>query len=322
MVRLGEKVPASRAQLPWPRGPGRGEAESESPMSQNPVASNLLRPLDHLLRGIGQIVLQNSPWTGLAIVCALLVQAPILALGCALGALSGNAFGRLIRLPITDAAAGLHGFNGALVGIAGFVFFPESPLAWVVATLGAALSTLVAHIASRFLPVPAFTGPFVVVTWLALLALGLPTSAPALPIPAQIADAALGVLPGIGQIVFASEPLAGALILIGIAQNSYRDALFALAASILGALSALVFDISGTTAASGLIGYSAALTAIALAPRGLGAATLGIVATLCLQHLGARLSFPVLTAPFVLATWGVLLPMRRGAQGEAEPSSV
>lgn len=85
---------------------------------------------ENALRGIGQIVLQSSPWTGLAILCALLLQEPSLALGCALGALAGNAGAKLLGLPEADTSAGLHGFNGALVGIAAFVFFPGSAAAF------------------------------------------------------------------------------------------------------------------------------------------------------------------------------------------------
>lgn len=279
------------------------------------LSTSLLRIPEDALRGVGQIVLQDSPWTGLAILGALLVEEPKLALGCALGALFGNLGAGLLRRPASETRAGLHGFNGALVGTAAFVFFPSSSIAWALATVGASLSTALARLLARALPIPAFTAPFVLLTWLALLAFGAPAQeSVAISEPAHLASALAGVLPGVGQIVFAGKPLAGALVLVGIGLGSLRHALFALSASALSVSMALAIGVPGSTVAAGLCGYSAALTAIALAGRGPVTAGLGVVVTLALQYAGGLLGFPVLTAPFVLGTWAVLVVLLVGSK--------
>lgn len=281
---------------------------SERAHPSTSIIPTSLRIAEDALRGVGQIVLQDSPWTGVAILAALFVEEPKLALGCALGALFGNVGASLLRRPASETRAGLHGFNGALVGTSAFVFFPTSPIAWALASLGASLSTAIARLLARALPVPAFTAPFILVTWLALVAFGAPAQEiAATSEPAHLDAAIAGVLPGIGQIVFAGKPLAGALVLVGIGLGSLRHGLFALSASVLSVSMALAVGVPESTVAAGLCGYSAALTAIALAGRGPFAAGLGVVVTLAFQYAGGLLGFPVLTAPFVLGTWAVLV---------------
>ncbi len=267
------------------------------------------RPVMAALCGIGQIVLQGSAWTGGCIVLALLWQEPTLALGCALGALVGQLTARGLRLPAEATAAGLHGFNGALVGTAAAVFFAAPATALMVGVVGAALATALALPLARALRLPAYTAPFIVATWAALAALGLPDGGAAA-VEFGPREALLGVFAGAGQIVFAADPLAGGLVLAGIAFGTPRHALWALAGSALGLAVGWATGAPGAALAAGLYGYSAALAAVALADRGWRAALAGIVLAAALHRLGAGLGWPLLTAPFVLATWAVLLGVR------------
>ena len=77
--------------------------------------------LGTLLRGAGQVMFQNSPWTGLLFLCGIAWGAwnagrPEIFFGALLGLAAGTATGCLLGAPRSDVRAGLHGYNGILVG--------------------------------------------------------------------------------------------------------------------------------------------------------------------------------------------------------------
>jgi urea transporter len=77
-------------------------------------------------------------------------------------------------LRVDDASlnAGLYGFNAVLVGLALATFLAPGPLLWVYVILGAAVSVVV-MLATTNVVKPwggALTFPFVLTTWLLLLA--------------------------------------------------------------------------------------------------------------------------------------------------------
>ena len=101
-----------------------------------------------LLRGAGQVMFQNSAWTGLLFLCGIFWGAyaqgtGIVAWGALLGVTVSTLAGRLLGLPAEDGRQGLWGFNGILVGCAFPTFMGNTVWMWLALTLCAALTTWV-----------------------------------------------------------------------------------------------------------------------------------------------------------------------------------
>ena len=122
------------------------------------------------------------------------------------------------------------------------------------------------------------------------------------------------------------------LFLIGLLLSSPWAALWAAIGSALGAVVAAVLGASGANIAHGLYGFSAVLTAIALATvfykpslRSAIWALIGIVATVVVQAAMNVMMMPVgiatLTAPFCITTWLFLMPMYKFDSDEPDHSS-
>ncbi|WP_179402056.1 urea transporter [Burkholderia guangdongensis] len=268
-----------------------------------------------LLRGIGQIVLQGNAWTGACILAALALTDARLACAALLGAIASNVTAMLTRADRGEVAQGLHGFNGALAALAVVTFAPW-PAAIALAPFAAAGAALVQRALARPLAQwrqSPYSSPCLAVTalWLPFVALQHADAVSAAA-PASLAAFGPAALAGVAQTVFAQGAWPGALIVAGLALSSRRAALFALGGAAVSSALMLAFGAGGGDAfAAGLLGFNGALTAIALAPRGAGAALAGTLAATLLQGLAMHAGLTCLTAPFVLATWLVVRLARR-----------
>lgn len=258
------------------------------------------------LRGVGQVMFQESAWTGAFFVAGLACSSLKMAAGALIGSAVGTLTAYALRFPRRDIERGLYGFNAALVGVA--VLFYDRPVAvtLLVTLLAAAASAVVTHAMRRHLPFPSYTAPFVVTTWVALAALrqmGAPAESVAaavsdVPLPMTIAD-------GIAQVMFQASAITGVLFLIGILLNEWRDAFWAVIGSAIGVLIANWRNDPATSIAVGIYSYNATLAAMALAlyrPSILlpiVAAALSVFVTEWFPTIGLE----TLTAPFVLASW-------------------
>lgn len=274
--------------------------------ASNEVESAALRTL---LRSFGQIVLQRNAVTGACLLAAWLACDPRLACAALIGAVSANIGAVLAGYDEADTRDGLHGFNGALAGLAAFTFIGDDATAAAVAILAGMTTAWGLGPWSRWLSVrglSVYSSPCLIVTWLWL---PLITPRAALTVTpyhlASFAHLSDGVLSGLAQTGFASGAVPGLLVLAGIAASSLRHAGWALAgAGIAGALHLLL----GSGLASfdaGLLGFNGALTALALAECGWAAALGGILLSVVLQQITGRYGLPVMSAPFVAATWTV-----------------
>ena len=183
----------------------------------------------------------------------------------------------------------------------------------------------------------ALTFPFVLTTWLLLLATygfsGLAgTALPAGNVvtafqpyeasPLQFIDLVQGVLQSISQVFLKGSGVAALLLLVGLAVNSVAAAAFALAGAILAVLTAHLFGAESDMITGGLLGFSPVLTAIALgtvfyqpswrvAAYTAAGTIFTVIAQAALNVALTPFAIPALTAPFVLVTWLFLLPRQR-----------
>lgn len=301
---------------------------------------------EQVLRGIGQVVFQNNPVSGLIILGALFLNSWIYGAICLLGTVVSTLTARILDADKGLVADGLFGFNGALVGLALVAFtsadfrvgaVPSIHMFIYILFAAAMTSVVFAAISVLLKPykVAALTMPFVLVGWLFLFAVlkfvNIEAGPLAKPIsPDQFAVAAdyalptwyMGIGNAIGQIFFQDNWITGYLILLGIAVNSRIGAGMALLGAALAAAVAAVFGGPEGAIRDGLFGYNAALTAIALGGfflvltwRSFLYTLFGIVVTTWLWASVAiflkPIGMPVLTSTFVLVTWLLLI----GAQG-------
>jgi len=181
---------------------------------------------------------------------------------------------------------------------------------------------------------PALTFPFVLVTWLLLLATygfaglagtALPSAGVVAPFTSMAAtrlDAGQFVqatLLSISQVFLKGSVVAALLFLAGLAVNSFAAAIAAVAGAILAVITAHALGAESDLITGGLLGFSPVLTAVALATvfnrpslRVAAYAALGTVFTVVAQAAFnvalTPLAIPALTGPFVLVTWMFLLP--------------
>ena len=306
------------------------------------LASKFLRFIDCNLRGIGQVMFQDNPLSGLLFFAAIgwgsyAAGMPQVAIGGLVAVVTGTLTAQWLRVDAAGLAAGLYGYNAYLVGLALGTFLAVSPLLWVYVALGGAVSVVAALGTANVFKtwsVAALTAPFVLVTWLLLLATyafsaiegsGLPMAAEIVPIdPAAantlaLGDFVAGVLKSIAQVFLKASILAALLLLVGLAVNSLAAAAFALGGAIVAVITAHVFGVESDLITGGLIGFSPVLTATALGAvfykpgvRVAIYALVGTVFTVVVQGaMNVALTpfgIPTLTAPFVLASWLFLLP--------------
>ena len=314
--------------------------------------SPALRLLDMHLRGIGQVMFQNHPLSGLLFLAALVWGAaaadawPVL-FGGLLGLVAGTLTAYGLRANAANLAAGLYGYNALLVGLALPTFLEPSALLWFYVLLGGAVSVVgtlgTAQVTGTF-RVAALTFPFVLVTWLLLLATygfaglqgaALPYASQVAPVdpaatdPLDLAAFAGGVLQSISQVFLKGDAVAALLLLAGLAVGSIAAAVWGLVGALLAVVTAHALGAESDLVSAGLFGFSPVLTAIALgavfhaadAPRlqVIGYALLGTVFTVVAQGalnvLLTPFGIPTLTAPFVLVTWLFLLPHAPAAAG-------
>jgi urea transporter len=306
------------------------------------TGSKAMRFVDVNLRGIGQVMFQDNPLSGLLFFIAIgwgsfVAGMPQVAIGGLVALVAGTLTAQWLRVDAAGLAAGLYGYNAYLVGLALGTFLAVSPLFWIYVAVGGAVSvvaTLGTANVFKTWGVAALTAPFVLTTWLLLLATyaftaidgsGLPMSAeitpldPAMANPLAFGDFVQGIAKSISQVFLKASVLAALLLLAGLAVNSLAAAAFAVGGAVVAVVTGHLLGAESDLITGGLMGFSPVLTAIALGavfykpcPRVALYALLGTVFTVVVQGamnvVVAPFGIPTLTAPFVLVSWLFLLP--------------
>lgn len=307
-----------------------GSAQPDPP---GQAAAERRRPLDYLLtlvRGVAQVDLQSSPWTGLLFIVALFVG------GWQFGAfgLLGNAVATVTAYLLgvswrTRVSPGLEGFCGTLVGVS-LVLYLDIRWITVIVVIGGAVATSVLTSALNTLltplALPTFTAPFCVVT--SVLVIGgpslsrvwahhsgaVPPSATAPGTSVSWSDVWHGTFSGVGQVFFQKQWYVGLIFLAGLLAAGWVTGLVALLSSLIGLLSGWLLGAQAADLGAGLYGYNSVLTGLALwgtyiavnrvsavyALIGVGAAA-GLTAGI--GNLFEPVGGHTLTWPFVLVSW-------------------
>ncbi|WP_213875945.1 urea transporter [Pseudomonas sp. dw_358] len=250
-----------------------------------------------VLNGFSQVLLQRHPLCGLCCLLAILVAEPQWIGGALLGAVGGLFTAQRREYSRAHRQAGLYSYNGVLIGLLLSSQLSWSPLLPLLILSGSGLAAcLVEQWLRRCVRpscLPAYTAPFVLLSWGLLQLLETHPSAPLPDLPLW-----QSWLMGIGEIFLLASPVAGALILLGLLLSSRRAAIWA----ILGSACGLAFAWLEDAPASGLHGFNPALAGLAFS-AGYLRPLLAIGLAVLLQPGFSSLPVAGLTAPFILACW-------------------
>lgn len=301
-------------------------------MSPLPLPAHALQGFRALLNGFSQIFLQAHPGCGLLVLLAIALGAPQLLGGALLGGLSSTLTAQRRGYAKADIALGLYGYNGVLLGMLISLQFAWSALLPLLIIVSAGLSSLMLAAwmqRSRERQwLPAFTFPFVGLSWLLLwlathLQLEPQGSTASVAYQLDWLGSLVAMARGLGQVIFLDHPLAGVCLLLGLLLADRRAACWAVLGSAGGLALALYEGLPQHSALIGLYGYNAALAAIALSQvhRRPWLPLLGIGLALVLQPGFSALGLPALTMPFILTCWLVSATQRllRKAAADCSP---
>ena len=289
------------------------------------------RPLRVILRGVGQVFFCCNAVTGLIFLVALFIGGVTAGAAATVGVISSTVTAYLLGFSEDDVDAGLYGFNGTLVGPCLFLFLENSPQLWLYVVLASALSSIVLAALMRILgpyKIPASTSPFVLTSWMFLVAVYAFDSfsrGPVLPpagTPAEVTDAMAipaemwftALSKGVAEVMFADSVIVGILFLTGIAIVSLRGALMAVGGTIIGVAFPILLGANQGMIEMGLYSFNPVLTMMAvgwvfLKPDGKSAALAvlaGFLTVICqagLANFLAPIGLPTLTFQFVLVMW-------------------
>lgn len=280
------------------------------------------------LKSISQVLFLENLVSGFLILLGIALSNYQLAIIAFLSGLLGSWIAYICGVREELVEKGLYGFNSVLTGMALFIFL-EGPLKWLIALIFAAFTSFVAASLNQQLKkvnLPTYTLPFIVTTWMALLAsyylVNLqisttlaPNSLSDWPTLTHARPAHLnGVIIGIGQVFLQDNFWTSCFILAAIFWSNRRLGLVALLGSILGFLSGYLLGASTTMLDMGLYSYNAVLAVMALElyretefSFKIGTKFLaGIAAVLlsaCFNTIFTPYGLPILTFPFVLTVW-------------------
>lgn len=265
-----------------------------------------------LLKGIGQIMLQDSTWTGLFFLAGIFCGSITMGIAAILAVATGTYTAKLLKYNAGEINAGIYGFSAALVGVGLIVFFQPTVMIWGAIIVGSILATIIQHL---FIvkKIPAFTFPFILVTWLFLFIshhfpfLAAPSSAVGDTAP----NTKFSTLPlAFGQVIFQGSIWSGLLFFAGVLVKRPIAAIYALVAAALSGFVAYELGEPAKDIYLGILSYNAVLCAIAFAGKkseDFIMAFLAVVLSVLIMIQMRNMNLPALTFPFVLASWVVLI---------------
>ena len=306
--------------------------------------------IDSVLRGIGQVMLQNNSYTGFLFLIGIFYNSLLLGFATLLGSIISTLSAILLGASPSNIRDGLFGFNGVLVAIALLYFLEPTWITWGYVILATASSTIIMAATLNITKVwnlPALTAPFVLTTFLFILACarfgqlnstgmlptaGLPSTTISIDGIVTVSTILQGIFNGISQVFFQCNIITGIFFTIGLLINSRTACIAALFGSLLGALIAWGMGAAEPAIRAGAFGFNNVLTAIVFAGGvfliNKSTAIYGILAVIVTSFVFAALSsslepigMPALTSAFILVVWLFILAAPFFSKIKLVPSS-
>ncbi|NXF81659.1 UT2 protein, partial [Sclerurus mexicanus] len=243
----------------------------------------MIQFIDWVLRGISQVMFVNNPLSGLIVLAGFLLQNPWWTLTGCLGTVVSTLTALILCQDRSAIAAGLHGYNGVLVGSLMAVFSAKGDYHWwlllPVALLSMTCPIFTSALGSVFCKwdLPVLTLPFNVALTLYQAASGphnlfFPTTVtqPATATPnftwtdVEIKMLLQSIPVGVGQVYGCDNPWTGGIFLMALFISSPLICLHAVIGSAVGMLAGLSLATPFSQIYSGLWGYNSSLSCIAI----------------------------------------------------------
>ena len=261
--------------------------------------------LKSTMSGIAQVIVQPCSLSGLIILASIAVHSWKMALGAFFGAVIGTASAKFFNFDSKDLALGIFGYNATLIGIANIYLFQTTVISIIVFILSCVLSIFITNWIPKYLKLPAFTAPFVFITWFIILIkdfINLKPSNDVLNFSDNIHTMGLGE--AVGQVYIQGNGITGVIMLVAILLCSKSSFVWALIATLCTWLIAHAVSYPDANIQNGLYGFSAVLTAIALQHmKPILFPLTGIALTVFVTQAFILSGWPSLTAPFVFVSW-------------------
>lgn len=279
--------------------------------------SALTKTTHSILRGVGQIMLQENAATGIFFLVGIFYGSPTMGIAALVAASCGTLTAKILRYQSAEIQKGLYGFSAALVGVGLIFYFQAVAAVWICIVGGSAVATILQHFFIRK-NIPVFTLPFVLVTWGIIFLLTAYGVAPSDFLESkQAGPKDFGfVVRGYGQVIFQGRLVSGLIFFIGVFINSPVSALYGITASLVAAMLAGWLYMPHEAVNLGLFGYNAVLCAIVLGSHKVQSGLwvlLSIVLAVGIGILMHRYQLVQLTFPFVAATFLTLALRNRFA---------
>ncbi len=265
-----------------------------------------------VLKGIGQIMLQESAWTGLLFLVAISYDSLLMGFAALVSAIIGTATAKIFQFSDENIKAGLYGFNATLIGVGLAFFFQTSPLIWFLIVLGSIVSTLLMEFSIRK-KIPFFTFPFIVITVAAVLGIQHFGLAAARIPEANVEMDGLEVFEvaahAYSEVIFQGTIAAGLLFFIGVFLNNPTAALYGFVAAIIAGAIAHFDRDSVKLIEDGMFSFNAVLCGIACSgtkPRDGLYVLLSVIIATCFDIFMMHNGWITLTFPFVLSMWVIV----------------
>lgn len=265
-----------------------------------------------ILKGIGQIMLQESVYTGLLFLIGIFYGSLEMGIAVLLASCCGTITARVLKYDKIEIAQGIYGFNAALVGAGLAFYFKPVLVLWLAVVIGSILAVVIQHWFNRK-RIPVYTLPFILVCWFFIYILENVFLAPRTVSLNTVIDSkpyAVFALRGFGQVIFQESLFAGVVFFIGVFVSSPIRAVYGLFGGLAAGFIAAFYNASTQEIMMGLFSYNAVLCAIVFA----GNRVINIVWTFIAVVLSVFIGFTMnnyhfipLTFPFVAATCTVLI---------------
>lgn len=279
---------------------------------------NLTKVMTATFRGVGQVMFQDNALSGVLMLVGIGCNSVIMCLFALLGATVSTLTAISLKYDRENIENGLYGFNGTLVAIAVPCFMPINIWSVLLMVMSSLATTLVAHAFERQKYLPSLTAPFVIITWIMLL------MSRVLPVLQQSGlavvetDETFSLFQALsfnfGQIMLQGKSVfAGIFFFLALLINSRKMAQESFAANLLSLMVLFTPFVETHSVNSGMYGYNAILTVLAIANI-LNTkscvyikALVGLGLSVIIQFVGLNMGIVTLTTPFVLSVWLIAL---------------
>ena len=280
------------------------------------------------LKGISQVILVENWITGIIVLIAMSLTSYELVAITVLSALVGTMVAYIGGADRSQINQGLFGYNAVLTGIALSIFL-NGGQRWYIALAGAFISTVLTAALMEWFKkkdLPVLTFPFVIVTWMILLAsyrfelikisnLLVPKSISLISFTNhdKLPNFITGFIHGIGQVYLMDHFWTGLLILVGVFAAGWKPGVYALTGSVVSTVTASFLHADKDWISMGLYGYNGLLTMLAIAYvfknkrysilAGLCGAMGSVLVMAGISVLTSPYGIPAFTMPFTITAW-------------------